>query len=56
MIVPPLAYPSHRLNPLFQDYYYNPKGDYNATLVAVYESAIQLQIPYKWILLDSCGF
>lgn len=37
------------------DYYYNPEphGDFNTTLVHVYESAKQLEIPYKWILLDS---
>jgi hypothetical protein len=37
------------------DYYYNPEpqGDFNTTLVHVFESAKQLKIPYKWILLDS---
>ena len=36
-------------------YYYNPSigGNFNATLVAVYESAKAQGIPYKYILLDS---
>ncbi|EDQ85462.1 uncharacterized protein MONBRDRAFT_34228 [Monosiga brevicollis MX1] len=36
-------------------YYYKPDagGDYNSTLVRLWESANKQAIPYKWILLDS---